>query len=138
MITNLTLHVRDGSIVALRLFDIAYAIDLARVESLWAAAGRGGPSRGRLDYTPRKALAFDVPPVELDLGAANVEWEGHRRTAHATARVYDFGAVALSLRIEINDTVFCTRSVPGQPVDRPAGQLADLGRLASEPQDHIG
>ncbi len=124
MITNPTLHVRAGSIVALRLFDIAYAIDLARVESLWAAAGRGGPSRGRLDYTPRKALAFDVPPVELDLGAANVEWEGHRRTAHATARVYDFGAVALSLRIEISDTVF---GVFAQEVSRASRSIGPQG-----------
>ena len=32
--------VRAGAIVALRLFDVAYAIDLGRAEALWAAQAR--------------------------------------------------------------------------------------------------
>ena len=95
--------VRAGSIVPLRLFDIAYAIDLPKVEKLWASSGRHGVSRGRLAYTPTKALAFEVPPVELDLGTVELTLAGRSRPASAMARVYDFGAVALSLRIDVRD-----------------------------------
>jgi hypothetical protein len=98
-----TLGIRAGSIQALRLYDVAYAIDLARVEQLWSHAGRAGPSRGRLSYTPSKALAFDVPPVELELGTLDIVVGGDRSTAKATARVYDFGAVVLALRIVVVD-----------------------------------
>src|SRR5688572_802499 len=95
--------VRRGSVTALRLFDIAYAIDLARVEALWASAGRKESSRGSLVHTPSKALAFEVPPVELDLGPVPLTIEGREIQAYATARLYDFGAVALALRLDVVD-----------------------------------
>ena len=84
-----------GHIVALRLFDIAYAIDLKRAEALWA----GRAARSRLTATPPKAVAFGEPPlgialdpIVLDLGFGPVELA-------ATARLYDFGAVTLALRL---------------------------------------
>ena len=60
------LTVATGAIVALRLFDVAYAIDLARAEALLAGQART-PSRSRLSTTPPKAMAFGVPPVALGL-----------------------------------------------------------------------
>ena len=53
-----------GAIVALRLFDVAYAIDLARAEALLAEQARTA-RRSRLSATPPKAMAFGVPPVGL-------------------------------------------------------------------------
>ena len=62
-------QVQSGSIVALLIFDIAYEIDLTRVESLWAAHTGSTGSRRKLSQAPPKAVAFDVPPVVLSLGA---------------------------------------------------------------------
>jgi len=96
-------EVKSGAIVALRLFDIAYAIDLARAESLWAQRQGGASSRSQLSATPAKAVAFDVPPVLLPLDAVPLHMEGIGVNATATARLYDFGVVALALRIPVAD-----------------------------------
>ena len=55
------LTVASGAIVALRLFDVAYAIDLPRAEALLAEQARTA-RRSRLSTTPPKAMAFGVPP----------------------------------------------------------------------------
>ncbi len=96
-------EVKTGAIVALRLFDIAYAIDLAAAEALWAQRQGGASSRSQLSATPAKAVAFDVPPVQLSLGEMPLHLEGIGVNASATARLYDFGVVALALRLPVVD-----------------------------------
>jgi hypothetical protein len=93
--------VTSGFIVAYRLFDVAYAIDLARAEQTWARVVRTGSSRGRLTATPAKAVAFDVPPVSLDLGPVALTLPGAPLLAAATARVFDFGVVSIALRVKV-------------------------------------
>lgn len=56
------LNVQSGAVIALRLFDIAYSIDLFKAESLWMKKVGGSISRSRLSSAPPKALKFDVPP----------------------------------------------------------------------------
>src|SRR5271167_4634978 len=79
--------VGSGAVIAFRLFDIAYAIDLAKVEAVWAARARTA-SRGRLSATPPKAVAFDVPPVSLILDPVTLTLDGAAAQAEVTARVY--------------------------------------------------
>ena len=93
--------VESGSVVALRLFDVAYEIDLAVAERAWAERAGAGSRRSRLSTPSPRAMAFDVPPVLLELGTLNLPIGGAESTAHATARVYDFGVVAFSLRIPV-------------------------------------
>ena len=96
--------VRSGSVIALRLFDVAYAIDLAQVERLWAAHSRATTSRGQLANTPSKAVAFDVPPVSVTLDALQLALpSGETFSASVSARIYDFGVVSLSLRIPVEN-----------------------------------
>lgn len=59
--------VAAGHIAALRLFEVAYAIDLVRAEALWAAHASGRTARSRLTATPPKAMAFGVPPLAVTL-----------------------------------------------------------------------
>ena len=92
------LDVSAGYILAYRLFDVAYAIDLAKAESLWAAHTGSAGSRSRLSATPAKALTFDVPPVALSLEPLLLELDGERLSAALSVRLYDFGVAALSLR----------------------------------------
>ena len=112
-----------GTIVALRLFDIAYAIDLPRVEGLWAA--RGGASRSRLSNTPTKALAFDVPPVLLQLATVPLMLDCKAHEATVTARVYEFGVVSLSLQIALHDLDWPACEQRVDAVDRQIGPHAD-------------
>ena len=99
----MAVEVRSGHIVALRLFDIAYAIDLRRVEELWARHAGSASSRSRLSATPAKAVAFGVPPVSLSLDPMPLQLGTLAVTAAVTARVYDFGVVALALRVLAGD-----------------------------------
>lgn len=92
-----------GAVSALRLFDVAYSIDLARAEGLWARHSDQSSSRGRLSTVPSKAVAFDVPPVILSLGSCPLQLPVGTVTAVMTARLYDFGVVALSLRAPVVD-----------------------------------
>ena len=95
--------VRAGHIVALRLFDIAYAIDLRRVEEVWARQAGTASSRSRLSATPAKAVAFGVPPVTFGFDTVPLQMGLIAATAAVTVRVYDFGVVALSLRVPAAD-----------------------------------
>lgn len=94
--------VASGALVALRLFDIAYAIDLRHAEILWAQNAAGRTARARLSGTPPKAVAFGVPPLGVALDPVRVKLGGDEVELAATARLYDFGAVTLALRLPVN------------------------------------
>lgn len=94
------LTIKNGAVIALRLFDIAYSIDLGQLESLWAKRANSGTRRGKLSGTPEKAVSFGVPPVMLLLDTVLIEIrEGVSVSAQVSARFYDFGVVALALRV---------------------------------------
>ena len=93
------MRVLDGEIIAYRLFDLAYAIDLVRAETLWQARPGAGSARQRLRATPPKAVAYDVPPVVLTLEPVRLALPDEAVTAAVTARLYDFGVLTLAVRV---------------------------------------
>jgi hypothetical protein len=94
--------VTTGAIVALRLFDVAYAIDLARAEGLLAERARSS-RRIRLSTTPPKAMAFGVPPLALELEAVSLALDDRTVQGTVGVRLYDFGAVTIALRVAVTD-----------------------------------
>jgi hypothetical protein len=139
------LRVRSGQVVALRLFDLAYEINLKRAEELWAQRTQGTSARGRLVGTPPKAVSFGVPPLALELGPVAVEVAGIAMTATATVRLYDFGVAALALRLPVQDLDWPDFTRWVNATDRAIGPtattdvwetlLAQLRRLLSEALD---
>ena len=97
------LTVRSGRVLALRLFDLAYEIDLKRAEELWQRRAQGASARSRLIGTPPKAVSFGVPPLALELGPVALIVGGTPITAAAGVRLYDFGIAALVLRLPAQD-----------------------------------
>ena len=97
------LLVRSGRVIALRLFDLAYEIDLKRAEELWAAGARSASARARLAATPAKAVSFGVPPLALELAPVSVRIDQTDMIAGVTVRLYDFGIAAIALRLSAND-----------------------------------
>lgn len=89
----------SGHILALRLFDIAYAIDLAQAEALWAQHAADRTSRARLTATQAKSVSFGVPPLAVALDTILLDLGEHEVEAVVTARLYDFGTVSLALRV---------------------------------------
>lgn len=88
--------VAAGALVALRLYDVAYAIDLLRVEALVAERSAESVGRLRLSRAEAKAIALPDPPVEIGLGPMRLG--GPDLAVEAAARVYDFGAISITLR----------------------------------------
>ena len=123
-ITPADLTVRAGAIVALRLFDLAYTIDLAQVEAIWAARSNASTRRGRLSATPEKAVAFGVPPLAIALDPVELDLGGVRVHAEASARFYDFGAVALAVRLPIADVRWGAFVATAQSLDEAIGPAA--------------
>jgi len=92
-----------GGIVAYRLFDVAYAIDLPKAERLWAERSRAWSTRARLTTAPPDAMAFGVPPVEVALAPVTLEFGAVPLAANVTARLYEFGVVTFALRFPASD-----------------------------------
>jgi hypothetical protein len=112
--------VSSGAVIAFRLFDIAFEIDLAKVETVWAGRARTA-SRSRLTATPPKAMAFDVPPVALMLDPVTLMLNDVAVQADVTARVYDFGAVSIALRVPVRDLPWSALVARINAVDRGVG-----------------
>lgn len=93
------LRVQSGAVIALRLFDVAYSIDLKRIESLWSDHTKGVAVRRSLISAPTKAISFEVPPVQISLDPLTLTVGEARLSCPVTARLYDFGVVSLSIRI---------------------------------------
>ncbi|MEA2777405.1 MAG: hypothetical protein QOF90_2811 [Acetobacteraceae bacterium] len=130
------LDVSVGYILAYRLFDVAYAIDLAKAEDTWARTVRTGSSRGRLTTTPPKAISFGVPPVALGLGTVALALPEGAVQANATARLFDFGVVSLALRVTVTDLSWAIFSQRLNAVDQAVG-LAPASALWTELLDRV-
>jgi len=118
------LKVQAGAVIALRLFDIAYSIDLQLVEDLCSQGSGRSTSRSRLSSTPPKALTFDVPPVLLTMTPVMLEFAGVNHQASVSARLYDFGVVALSVRTPAMDLSWEEYSTLCEAVDQSIGPNA--------------
>ena len=113
--------VRSGELVALRLFDIAYAIDLPRAETAWLAHVGGMSSRSRLATASPKAIAFDVPPLILPLDPIELVLDGVAVRAQVSARLYDFGVAALAVRVAVADAGWTAFVAQFNALDRTLG-----------------
>jgi hypothetical protein len=95
------LTVAVGHVLALKLFDVANAIDLKRAETLWAGHAAGRAARSRLTGTPPKAVAFGEPPLGIVLGPVTLDLGHETVEAAATARLYEFGAASIALLVPV-------------------------------------
>ncbi len=89
--------ITSGFIHVMRFYDIAYEIDLEELE----AASQTAVTRIRLKRTEQKAVDFGVPPLELSLGAVSAPVLGV--SGEASARIFEFGAVSISIRFPVSD-----------------------------------
>ncbi|MDR3529860.1 MAG: hypothetical protein P4L90_04765 [Rhodopila sp.] len=134
IVSTISPEIASGAILAYRLFDVAYAIDLGKAEETWARTVRTGSSRGRLTTTPAKAVAFGVPPVALGLGTVTLPLAGGPVQATVTARLYDFGVVSIALRVAVADLSWVAFTQRLNAVDHAVGLDTALW---TEPLDRV-
>lgn len=98
--------VTSGHVTVLRLFDVAFAIDLVKAESLWVNQSRQG-ARSKLTRTPKKAVDFGEAPLTLSLPPVRLRLEEPQGSieieANVIARLYAFGVVTLAVQIPADD-----------------------------------
>ena len=128
-------RVRSGEVIAYRLFDLAYGIDLGRAEAIWRERPGGGSARKRLNATPPKAVAYDVPPVVLPLDSVTLALPSGPAAANVTARLYDFGVVSLALSVPAEDLDWVAFSDLLNAVNRAVG--AGSGLVWAELTDRL-
>ena len=132
-----------GQVTALRLFDLAYAIDLQMAETLWARQARQG-ARARLTGTLPKAVAFGDPPLTLVLppqllaldegGTVSVE-------VGVTARLYAFGVVTLAVQVPADGLSWTGFTARVNAIEAAIGTETDIGfwhRLLDALREPIG
>ncbi|MHA6206314.1 hypothetical protein ACXU4B_17945 [Dyella soli] len=129
-------HVHNAAVIAMRLVDIADTIDLTAAESLWARHARTAAARGRLLSAPPKAMTFGVPPVELTLEPLSIDILGQPVQVAATARLYEFGVVALALQVPADDLPWVDFVARMNAVDATLG-LASGTRIWDEQVAHL-
>jgi hypothetical protein len=118
-------QIASGKVIAHRLLDVADTIDLAQAETLWLAhAGHKG-RRTRLSMASAKELSFEVPPTLLALPPATVHVEGQDLQAEMTARVYDFGAIAIALRVDASGLSWDGFTERCNAIDQAIGASSD-------------
>ncbi len=129
---------------ALRLFDLAYAIDLGRAEQLWAGQARQG-ARSRLTGTPPKAVSFGDPPLGLVLPALTLHLHeaGIARPVEVSvlARLYAFGVVTLAVRVPADGLDWAGYAARVNAVDAAIGPQTPIDfwhRLLDVLRDPIG
>lgn len=135
------LTVTAGSITALRLFDIAHSADLGRAEALWRRRAPVASSRSQLSATPAKAMSFGVPPLHLALEPMRIGIDGREMELQASARLYDFGALALALRLPASDRSWSEYVALFDAMDRtigPAGPSKIWESLLHPLRDELG
>ncbi|HET6435125.1 MAG TPA: hypothetical protein VFG18_05400 [Xanthomonadaceae bacterium] len=116
-----TLHIASGALIAHRLLDVADAIDLAQAEALWRAHAGGEGRRTRLATAAANELAFEVPPTLLALPPLALDLDGETVVAERTARLYDFGAIALALRVDAGGLDWAAFAARCNALDRATG-----------------
>jgi hypothetical protein len=86
-----------GRVAVTRLYDLAYEVDLERVEHDL----RESASRPRFTRAKPKAVFYARPPVDLTLGRARIELASTEAEVDVRARIFDFGAVRLSYDLPV-------------------------------------
>ena len=119
--------VKTGHVLALRLFDAADRIDLEHAEALWRRYAAGAARRHGLAATPPKAVSFGVPPLTLTLPPYTLSLAGRTIEAAMTARLYDFGAITLALRVPADNLPWANFAALVNEVDATVGPAAQSG-----------
>ncbi len=118
--------IQSGHVLALRLFDAADEIDLEHALRLWRHHATAPASRHGL-ATPPKAVAFGVPPLTLALPPVPLALASGTVEATMTARLYDFGAISLALRVPADGLGWAAFSALVNEVDAALGPQAGPG-----------
>lgn len=92
--------IQSGKILIYRLYDVAYEIDLLKVEDKLKREAK----RLRIERKPfSKAFEFANPPVSFQLKGIEKEISGTKFGINIHGKAYDYGVVSIILEIPVTD-----------------------------------
>lgn len=91
-----------GRLFGMFAFDVGYEIDLRRARQLTTADD--APDLERRRAAPAH-LGFATPPLRINLGDVDVSVGGHTARASTQGTLHEFGAVTVSLRVDLDSEV---------------------------------
>ena len=128
------LKVDEGEVLVYRLFDVADAVDLARAEALAAAP----KARFKIDRTlSASAIEFPRPPLHLALGSRDLDLPAGRKSAIASAHVFDYGVVSIRYTIPVEPGTSLEALVP-MAEWLLAGTSTSIDVMARRDADEVG
>jgi len=90
------IFIPSGKILIYRLYDVAYEVDLSRMEEKLREETR----RLRIERKPfSRAFEFTNPPVVFQLKGIEREIEGRKVAINVHGKAYDFGVLSIILEI---------------------------------------
>ncbi|HET9947728.1 MAG TPA: hypothetical protein VFQ22_02265 [Longimicrobiales bacterium] len=118
-----------GRLAVTRLYDLAYEVDVDRVEREL----RESSSRPRFTRARPKAVFYGRPPVDLALGRTMLRLASGAVEAEVSARIFDFGAARLSYEVPVAsmswDAYVALANALEEPLESPAPWEADISRV---------
>lgn len=121
---NSELHVRSGALIALRLFDVAYSIDIRRAGF---ASREPAPVACSAEDAITGASSLETTRVLLSLDPVMLNLGGRSLSCDVTARLYDFGVASLAVRIPLPEMGWREFTEFSNSVDHLAGPSANGG-----------
>jgi len=125
----------SGSILIYRIYDVAWDIDLRKVEERVRESRRQSIERKRFS----KAFEFANPPLSLGLKAFEKTLRGKQYTINAYAKVYDYGVLSIIYEIPVRDIGIKDFECLASNIEEPFREdfRVELGRLVSDLGDAL-
>ena len=122
------LHVRSGTVIALRVFDIAYSVDIRVIELLRGRSGKDSPDVESSSDAGGGPPAFERTHAHLRLDPIILNIDGTPINCTVSARLYDFGVVSLSIEVPATEMNWAAFVAFSNAVDRLVGP-ASMGDI---------
>ncbi|MEJ2684116.1 MAG: hypothetical protein P8Z71_06950 [Candidatus Sulfobium sp.] len=105
----------SGGILIYRLYDVAWDIDLVKVEEKIREYRRQSIDRKRFS----KAFEFANPPLSLRLRSFERNLDGRRYTVNTFAKAYDYGVLSIIFEIPFREIAMAEFETLARSVDEP-------------------
>ncbi len=125
----------SGGILKYRLYDVAWDIDLAKVEEKVSEYKRQSIDRKRFS----KAFEFVNPPLSLKLKTLEKNLRGKQCTINVYAKAYDYGVLTIIFEIPVREIEITDFEILARNVEEPFKEdfRNELNRLVSDLGDAL-
>ena len=125
----------SGSILVYRLYDVAWDIDLKKVEERVREFKRQSIDRKRFS----KAFEFANPPLSLKLKSFEQTFQGKPYLVNAYAKAYDYGVLTIIFEISVKEMELAEFESISRVIDEPLQEdfTQELDRLVEDLGDAL-